>query len=65
MQIKELTKEEKMTISAALKVLQVLSQGYYKGNDEVWVVKKLIDSGLTKQEIAEICGSLLERLIKK
>ena len=65
MQIKELTKEEKMTISAALEVLQVLSQGYYKGNDEVWVVKKLIDSGLTKQETAEICGSLLERLIKK
>ena len=65
MQIKELTKEEKMTIAAALEVLQVLSQGYYKGNDEVWAVKKLVNSGLTKPEIVEICGSLLERLIKK
>lgn len=65
MQIKELTKEEKMTIAAALQILEFLTQGADKGGREIWAIRRLIDSGVSKPKIKEICMSLLARLIKR
>lgn len=65
MQIKELTKEEKMTIAAALQMLEFLAQGGDKGDSEIWAIRRLINSGVPKDEIKEICMSLLARLIKQ
>lgn len=64
MQIKDLTKEEKMTIAAALQILEVLSQGADKGDNEIWAISTLIRSGVDKKDIKDICNSLLSRLIK-
>lgn len=65
MQINNLTKEEIMTIAAALQILELLSQGSDKGDNEIWAIRRLIDSGVSKPEIKKICMSLLARLIKQ
>ena len=65
MQINNLTKEETMTIAAALQILELLSQGSDKGDNEIWAIRQLIDSGVSKPEIKKICMSLLARLIKQ
>ena len=65
MQINNLTKEEIMTIAAALQILELLSQGSDKGDNEIWAIRKLINSGVDKKDIKDICNSLLDRLIKK
>ena len=64
MQIRELSKEEKMTIAAGLQILELLACGADKGDREVWAIRRLINSGVPKSEIKEICMSLLARLIK-
>lgn len=61
----QLTKEEKMTVAAALQILEFVTQGADKGDREIWAIRNLIDSGVSKPEIKKICMSLLARLIKQ
>ncbi len=61
----KLTKEEKMTIAAALQILEFVTQGEDKGGREIWAIRNLIDSGVPKPKIKEIGMSLLARLIKQ